>query len=130
MLDQQQDAGHGVRDYAPGEALYRRPMPGGGFVEVEIVVVKSATLGKSGGGPHHGRVVMERRADPGRRAGHHAPVVAELAAGDPDELMGELFRLAQDNAALARSLMRWQARRQRADERQPPAARSGRGNSI
>jgi hypothetical protein len=115
MLDQQQDAEHEARERAPGEALYRRPMPGGGFVEVEIVDVESAALGESGSLPHHGRIVMERRADPVRRAGHRAPVVAQLAAGDLDELMGELFRLAQDNAALARSLMRWQARRQRAD---------------
>jgi hypothetical protein len=115
MLDQQQDAEHGASEHAPGEALYRRPMPGGGFVEVEIVAVESAAVGGSGGLPHHGRVVMERRAEPGRRSGHRAPVVAELEAGDLDELMGELFRLAQDNAALARCLMRWQARRQRAD---------------
>jgi hypothetical protein len=42
-------------------------------------------------------------------------VVAELSADDRDELMGELFRLAQDNPALARGLMRWQARHQGAD---------------
>jgi hypothetical protein len=115
MLDQQQDAEHGARERAPGEALYRRPMPGGGFVEVEIVVVEGATLPESDGRPHHGRIVMERRANPGRRAGHRAPVVAELSADDRDELMGELFRLAQDNPALARGLMRWQARHQGAD---------------
>jgi hypothetical protein len=111
MLDQQQDAEHDARERAPGEALYRRPMPGGGYVEVELVVVELSDAAAAKGGRHRGRVVMERRADPGRRAGHPAPVVAELKADDRDELMGELFRLAQDNAALARSLMRWQARR-------------------
>jgi hypothetical protein len=115
MLDQQQEAEHDAREQARGEALYRRPMPGGGFVEVEIVAREAGAPTEAGSRPHHGRIVMERRADPGRRAGHHAPVVAELTADDQDELMGELFQLAQDNAALARSLMRWQARRQRAD---------------
>jgi hypothetical protein len=115
MLDQQQqDAEHEAGEHVRGEALYRRPMPGGGFVEVEIAAAEGV-LTEPGSRQHHGRVVMERRADPERRAGHRAPVVAELAADDRDELMGELFRLAQDNAALARSLMRWQARRQRAD---------------
>jgi hypothetical protein len=41
-------------------------------------------------------------------------VVAELVGDDRDELMADLFHLAEDNAALARSLMRLQAR-QRAD---------------
>ena len=63
----------------------------------------------------HGRVIMERRADPSRRYGHHAPVVAELAGDDLDELMADLFRLARDNAALARSLMKMHSARARAD---------------
>jgi hypothetical protein len=39
----------------------------------------------------------------------------ELAGEDRDEVTSELFRLAQDNVALARSLLRLQATRQRAD---------------
>ena len=62
-----------------------------------------------------GRVIMERRADIGRRIGHQPPVVAEMWGDDTAELMAELFRLACDNAALARSLMRWQSARERAD---------------
>jgi hypothetical protein len=58
---------------------------------------------------------MERRADPARRYGHQAPVVAELSGDDRDELMADLFRLARDNAALARSLMRMPTAQQRAD---------------
>jgi hypothetical protein len=114
MLDQHQDAAHGTREGQSGDTLYRRPMPGGGYVEVELDAV-SASADEPGKRSHRGRVVMERRVDPGRRYGHRAPVIAELAGDDRDEVMSELFRLAQDNAALARSLLRLQATRQRAD---------------
>lgn len=114
MLDQHQDAAHGAHEGQSGDTLYRRPMPGGGYVEVELDAA-SESADVPGKRSHRGRVVMERRVDPGRRYGHRAPVIAELAGDDRDELMSELFRLAQDNAALARSLLRLQATRQRAD---------------
>jgi hypothetical protein len=115
MLDQQQGAERGARDYRPESKFYRRPMPGGGYVEVELEVL---TLGASEQRDCmlRGRIVMERRSDPKRRSGHQAPVVAELVGDDRDELMADLFQLAQDNAALARNLMRLQAAlRPRAD---------------
>ena len=114
MLDQHQDAAHDTRDGQSCDTLYRRPMPGGGYVEVELDAVRPSA-DEPGKRSHRGRVVMERRVDPGRRYGHRAPVIAELAGDDRDELMSELFRLAQDNAALARSLLRLQAPRPRAD---------------
>jgi hypothetical protein len=114
MLDQHQDAAHDAHERASCDTLYRRPMPGGGYVEVELDAVR-ASADEPGKRSHRGRVVMERRVDPGRRYGHRAPVIAELAGDDRDELMSELFRLAQDNAALARSLLRLQAPRPRAD---------------
>jgi Glu-tRNA(Gln) amidotransferase subunit E-like FAD-binding protein len=115
MLDRHPDAEHGAHDGQSGDTLYRRPMPGGGYVEVELEVARVSADGTSGSWRHRGRVVMERRADPGRRFGHRAPVIVELARDDRDELMSELFQLAQDNVALARSLLRLQATRQRAD---------------
>jgi hypothetical protein len=114
MLDQQQDAEHGARDIRPSASLYRRPMPGGGYVEVELMEADASREGAGPSRPLRGRIVMERRADVCRRDGHRAPVVAELVGDDRDELMAELFHLAEDNAALARSLMRLQAR-QRVD---------------
>ncbi|MFL5607190.1 MAG: hypothetical protein ACJ8AD_12140 [Gemmatimonadaceae bacterium] len=114
MLDQQQDA-RAAHDGQPGDTLYRRPMPGGGYVEVELDSTHAPSDGEPGTRAHRGRVVMERRVDPARRSGHRAPVIAELARDDRDELMSELFRLAQDNAALARNLLRLQSTRQRAD---------------
>ena len=114
MLDQQQGADRGARE---GASLYRRLMPGGGYVEVEVEL--DAPPADAARGTEstrvRGRVIMERRADPGRRYGHHAPVVAELSGDDRDELMEGLFRLARDNVALARSLMRMPTAEQRAD---------------
>ena len=115
MLDQHQDAEHGAREGARATPLYRRQMPGGGYVEVELDAPSGEAVSEGQGMPIRGRVVMERRADPGRRSGHHAPVVAELAGDDRDEVTADLFRLARDNAALARSLMRMYAGRERAD---------------
>jgi hypothetical protein len=114
MLDQQQGAELGARDAPREPPLYRRPMPGGGYVEVELDA-PAADLSRRLGRMFHGRIIMERRADPSRRYGHQAPVVAELTGDDRDELMAELFRLARDNCALARNLMRLQAARQHAD---------------
>jgi len=115
MLDQQQSAEREARDDRQASPLYRRPMPGGGYVEVELDASPGDAAPDRRGAPIRGRVVMERRADPGRRSGHQAPVVAELAGDDRDELMADLFRLARDNAALARSLMRMHAARGRGD---------------
>lgn len=115
MLDQQQGAERGARDDRPGSTFYRRPMPGGGYVEVELEA-PAVDAPEEPNRMLRGRIVMERRTDPKRRYGHQAPVVAELTADDRDELMADLFQLAQDNAALARNLMRLQAAvRPRAD---------------
>ena len=113
MLDQQQGAERRTLESAHGTPIYRRQMPGGGYVEVELDTSLDETARDARGGPIRGRVVMERRSDPIRRSGHRAPVVAELVGDDRDELMADLFRLAQDNAALARNLMRMHAARER-----------------
>jgi hypothetical protein len=115
MLDQQQDAERGAHNETRGAPLYRRPMPGGGYVEVEVDVTPTDAASSAGGRSLRGRIVMERRADPGRRYGHSAPIVAELAGDDHDELIADLFRLARDNAALARTLMRMEGGRQRGE---------------
>ena len=113
MLDQQQGADRGAREGPSGVALYRRTMPGGGYVELELDASPADT--GSAATRVRGRVIMERRADPGRRYGHQAPIVVELSGDNRDELMADLFRLACDNVALARSLMRMPSAQQRAD---------------
>jgi hypothetical protein len=115
MLDQQQGTDLGAREGPPGAAVYRRAMPGGGYVEVELEASPAHAASGVMAARIRGRVIMERRADPGRRYGHRAPVVAEMSGDDRDELIADLFRLACDNAALARSLMRMPTAQPRAD---------------
>jgi len=112
MLDQQQDVGHVAGERRTSDALYRRPMPGGGYVEVELEAARDTDGQMS---RLRGWVVVERRADSSRRFGHQPPVVAELLGDDMEELIADLFRLARDNAAIARGLMRLQSVRRRAD---------------
>lgn len=87
-------------------SLYRRDLPGGGFVAIDI---------RGGGsllGDHVPRTCLyvERRSDPGRRLGHEPPVLAELAEDATAYDMNELYRLAADNVAIARAILVWQAR--------------------
>jgi hypothetical protein len=110
MLDHHHDPGHAAPDGRTRDARYHRPMPGGGYVEIEV---DPATLGDSM--RPRGRLIVERRSDHGRRIGHQPPIVVDLSHDDVDALVADLFRLAHDNAALARSLMQWQSARTRAD---------------
>ena len=114
MLDQHQDAERSGHE-GGGTPLYRRPMPGGGYVQVELETSADDVTLEGRSTPLRGRIVMERRADPGRRYGHRAPVVAERAGDDRDALMADLFQLARDNAALARSLLHLRTGPERAD---------------
>jgi hypothetical protein len=115
MLDQHQDAERSEHEGGSGTPLYRRPMPGGGYVQVELAASAADAAPDAESAALRGRVVMERRADPGRRYGHRAPVVAELVGDDRDALMADLFQLARDNAALARSLLQMRVTPERAD---------------
>jgi hypothetical protein len=115
MLDQHQNAERSGHEGGPGTPLYRRPMPGGGYVQVELDTSSADEPSEGRSAALRGRVVMERRADPGRRYGHQAPVVVELAGDDRDALMADLFELARDNAALARSLLQLRIAPERAD---------------
>jgi hypothetical protein len=108
MLNQQQDPGHASADghTEARAALYHRPMPGGGYVDVEMDIVRERG---DATGRVRGRVILERRADHDRRIGHRPPVISEMTGDDVNDVMTELFRVACDNAALARSMMRWQS---------------------
>jgi hypothetical protein len=91
--------------------LYRRELPGAGYVAIDAtpsdtdsdspVAYRSLI-----------RVYVERRASEERRVGHAPPVVAEFAGDQAAPEVGELYRMAADNAALARALMEWQGRQQ------------------
>jgi len=56
MLDQHQDAPRGAHERQACDTLYRRPMPGGGYVEVELDAVRTPSddeAGKRGAGAHY-----------------------------------------------------------------------------
>jgi hypothetical protein len=91
------------------DRVYRRPLPGGGYVAIE------STPDASGDATVHAHVLVERRSDPGRRVGHVPPVVAEAVAPDVQRAVDELKEIAANNVEVARALQRWQAAR-RADE--------------
>lgn len=107
MLEQQGDAaGLGARELAVAAStpLYTRTMPGGGYVRVELV---SGDRGQVGGGERRrGRVVIEPRDTMPRRADDAPLVVEEVEGEDENAVVAELFRIARDNAAIARRVLR------------------------
>ena len=91
------------------DRVYRRPLPGGGYVAIESSADATGDSGVKA--PVKAHVLVERRSDPGRRVGHVPPVVAEIEAPDIEHAVEELSGLADNNVEVARALQRWQARR-------------------
>ena len=108
MFEQQHDTGTGGR---PGAAqpLYARPMPGGGYVRVELVA------GDAPAERPHGRVVIEPRDASPRRDDAAPLVVEEIEGDDENAVVAECFRIARDNAAIARRVLRRRLEVRRAD---------------
>lgn len=79
------------------ERLFHRDLPGGGYVAIELAASSSIE--------RMVRVIVERRADRARRQGHRPPVIHE-EAWRPELGFGELYRMACDNVAIARGLLR------------------------
>jgi hypothetical protein len=84
------------------KTLYRRTLPGGGFVNVEVEA-------PSASGVHRAVVAVERRSDPVRRDGHNPPVVASAEGGSRQSVFAQLLTIAADNVAVARALLRWKS---------------------
>ncbi len=95
-----EDAGSGARKQREAQSLFSRPMPGGGSVRVEILV---SDRGNVAGERVSGRVVID--ADRER----DAVVVEEMEGRDADEVVPELLRIARDNAAIARRVLKKQS---------------------
>ena len=97
----------------PAEALYTRPMPGGGYVRIELLVSEPGNLVAE---RRRGRVVMERRSSARSEVVEEEQVVVEEIEGDSeDTVVAELFRIARDNAAIARRVLRRNATPTRRD---------------
>jgi hypothetical protein len=117
--------------------LYHRELPGGGYVAIEMVLdadsnevtLEHIAVERRGdqtrrfghqppsfalprGRPFRARVCVERRAEAARRDGHEPPVIAEAEGDTSGTVFGELYRIASDNAAVARGLLRWKAARE------------------
>jgi hypothetical protein len=83
--------------------LYTRALPGGGMVMIEHEVGSTQAV-------HHARLIVERRADAGRRDGHSPPVIAEAIGETADEVFHHLYPIACDNVQIARALRSLQER--------------------
>jgi hypothetical protein len=79
--------------------LYQRELPGGGYVHVEEENLYSTDT-------HRAHVTVERRTDPTRRDGHEPPVIARAEGQSSQSVFGDLLRIAQDNVAIAKALLR------------------------
>jgi hypothetical protein len=92
--------------------IYRRELPGAGYVAIDVTHA-SDEAGEHLADESRIRVYVERRGSEERRSGHAPPLVAEYAGDQDTPDIGEIYRLASDNAALARALLEWQSRRQK-----------------
>lgn len=86
----------------PRRIVYRRNLPGGGFVNIEADSSVAEQL-------HRAVITVERRSDPSRRDGHHPPVVAVAEGPSSQSVFRQLLEIAADNIAIARALLRSQA---------------------
>ena len=80
---------------------YTRDLPGGGIVAIEVA---------PHGSVHRARLVIERRSDPRRREGHPPPIVVEATGEDAADVFGQLYAIATNNVAIARTIMDWEQR--------------------
>jgi hypothetical protein len=83
-----------TRSDAP--SIYRRELPGGGYVAIQVE--REVPLPRT-------RVSVERRAIADRRDGHKPIVIAEADGDERSASFTEMFRIAADNAAIARALI-------------------------
>ena len=89
----------------PRAPVFRRELPGGGYVVIGVERPGAdRTVPRT-------CVWLERRADDERNAEYqYAPLIAEADGDETSAGFTELYRLAADNAAVARGLMEWRAR--------------------
>jgi hypothetical protein len=77
-------------------SVYRRELPGGGYVAIDIR--RAAEVART-------CVSVERRSKDERRDGHRPVVIAEVDGDERSPGFAELYRIAADNAAIARALL-------------------------
>ena len=103
MPNQWEGVHQGTQEQPGAQALYSRPMPGGGCVRVEMLESEPANLAAE---RLRGRVVMKRRSFAPPDADDEQLIVEEVEGDDANSVVAELFRIARDNAAIARRVLR------------------------
>jgi hypothetical protein len=92
-------------EQGPRAPVFRRELPGGGYV---VVGVERPTSERA---VARTCVWLERRADDERNAEYKdAPLIAVAEGDETSAGFTEMYRLAADNAAVARGLMQWRAK--------------------
>lgn len=77
-------------------SIYQRELPGGGYVKIDVK--REARISRTS-------VAVERRAKHERRPGHQPVVIAEADGDENSAAFGDLYRMAADNAAIARRML-------------------------
>ena len=95
----------------PRAQVFRRELPGGGYV---VIGVERPTVDRS---VPRTCVWVERRDEDDRKYGHDAPMIASVDGDERSAAFTDMYRLAADNAAVARGLMQWRATRREAVQR-------------
>ena len=89
----------------PRAPVFRRELPGGGYV---VIGVERPTSDRA---VPRTCVWLERRAGDDRNAEYKdAPLIAVADGDETSAGFTEMYRLAADNAAVARGLMQWRAK--------------------
>lgn len=114
MLEEQQDERQSDgKAWTGGQPLYARPMPGGGYVRVDVIASNRGDAAQSR--RRLGRVVIEPREASPRRDDASPLVVEEIEGDDERTVVAECFRIARDNAAIARRVLRRRLQARRTD---------------
>jgi hypothetical protein len=99
---------HEATETTPRAPVFRRELPGGGYV---VIGVERPTAVRS---IPRTCVWVERRQNDERDAEYtDAPLIAAMDGDEQSAGFTEMYRLAADNAAVARGLMQWRAQKGR-----------------
>ena len=109
---------------ASGIRVFRRDLPGAGFVAIDVVASRSL-LGRP---RFDGCVVVERRA--GTAPGGCAPVIARACAKSMDGVIQQLLPAALSNAAIGAGLLRRSMSREKPRETLTPVQRFPYGRDL
>jgi hypothetical protein len=81
------------------DSVYRRALPGGGYVAIDVTREREVI---------RTRVSVERRAVDERQDGLDPVVIAEVEGDEHSESFTGMYRIAADNAAIARAILKLQ----------------------